>query len=56
MGEDVITVDVNGLLDEKQLLEIEKQVNRYIWSNRPVRVFFPDEEERTDCRTGAKKN
>lgn len=40
MGEDVITVDVNGLLDEKQLLEIEKQVNRYIWSNRPVRVFF----------------
>ena len=55
MGEDVITVDVNGLLDEKQLLEIEKQVNRYIWSNRPVRVFFPDEEERNRLPYRSKK-
>lgn len=55
MGEDVITIDVNGLLDEAQLLEAEKEVNRYIWDNHRVRVFYPDEEEREALPYRSKK-
>ena len=55
MGEDVITIDFNGLLDEVQLLQVEKEVNDYIWENRPARIFFPDAEERKRLPFRSKK-
>lgn len=55
MGEDVITIDFNGLLDEAQLLQIEQEVNNYIWKNRPAQIFFPDEEERKRLPYRSKK-
>ena len=45
MGSDVITVDLSGVLTEKQLREIEEETNHKIWENTAVEVFYPSEEE-----------
>lgn len=45
MGSDVITIDFNGMLDEKQLSEIEAKVNRKIWENTEVEITYPAPEE-----------
>ena len=45
MGSDVITIDFSGVLTWEQLEEIEEKVNRKIWENSPVRIFYPSEEE-----------
>ena len=45
MGSDVITVDFNGVLTEKQLREIEDETNRNIWENTAVEVFYPSRDE-----------
>nr|WP_294525581.1 alanine--tRNA ligase-related protein [uncultured Blautia sp.] len=44
MGSDVITVDFNGMLTEEQIHEIEQQVNKKIWENAAVEIFYPDKE------------
>lgn len=46
MGEDVITIDLSGMLTWEQVLEIEKRVNDYIWMNQQVNIFYPDERQR----------
>ena len=45
MGEKFITIDLNGLIDSKQLSEIEAEVNRYIWQDKLVSAFFASDEE-----------
>jgi alanyl-tRNA synthetase len=45
MGSDVITIDFNGMLDEQQMAEIEEKVNRRIWENAAVEIFYPSAEE-----------
>ena len=45
MGADVITIDLNVLLDEVQLRELEADVNRYIWEDHPISITFPSAEE-----------
>ena len=45
MSSDVITIDFSGVLDEKQLAEIEEKTNRNIWEDNPVEIFYPDKEE-----------
>lgn len=45
MGSDVITVDLNGMLDEAQLAEIESEVNRKVWEDTPVKISYPTAEE-----------
>ena len=45
MSSDVITIDFSGVLDERQLAEIEEKTNRKIWENKPVEIFYPDKEE-----------
>ena len=45
MGERFITIDLNGLIDNRQLYEIEEEVNRYIWQDKPVKAFMASEEE-----------
>lgn len=44
MGSDVITVDFNGSLTEDQIREIEQKVNKKIWENTAVEIFYPDKE------------
>lgn len=45
MGADVITIDLNTLIDEVQLQELEHDVNRYIWEDHPIQIDFPSPEE-----------
>ena len=45
MGADVITIDLNVLLDEVQLRELEWEANRYIWEDHPISITFPTPEE-----------
>lgn len=45
MSSDVITIDFSGVLDERQLAEIEEKTNRNIWEDNPVEIFYPDKEE-----------
>lgn len=40
MSSDVITIDFSGVLDEKQLAEIEEKTNRNIWEDNPVEIFI----------------
>lgn len=46
MGEEVITIDLSGMLTWEQVQEIEKKVNDYIWMNQKVNIFYPDERQR----------
>ncbi len=45
MGQDEVTVDLNGRLDWEQLKEIERKANQVVWENRPVLVSYPGAEE-----------
>ena len=45
MGSDVITVDLNGMLDEAQLAEIEREVNEKVWEDKEVVITYPTAEE-----------
>ena len=46
MGEEIITIDLSGMLTWQQVQEIEKKVNYYIWMNQQVNIFYPDERQR----------
>ena len=42
MGADVITIDYNAEITEKQLEIIEAAANKYIWENHGVSISWPD--------------
>ena len=56
MGEEVITIDLSGMLTEEQVAEIEQKVNDYIWMNQEVNIFYPDERQRKPFHIEVKKN
>lgn len=45
MGADVITIDLNVVIDETQLKELEQAVNRYIWEDHPIVITLPTQSE-----------
>ncbi len=45
MGEEMITVDLNGMITAEELAEIEDKANDYIWKNIAVNIFVPSKEE-----------
>lgn len=45
MGADMITIDFSGILTMQQLQEVEQEVNRRIWENSTVKIWYPDKEE-----------
>lgn len=55
MGEDVITVDVSGVLTWEQAMELENRVNDYIWADKKTIVSFPSDEEREHMSYRSKK-
>ena len=48
MGAEEVTIDFNGLLEWKDLMEIEAEANRLIWENEEVYAGFPPKEELAD--------
>lgn len=55
MGEDLITIDLNGVLTREELEEIEEKVNAYLWTNQKVHIFYPEEHERDQVEYRSKK-
>ena len=45
MGEDLITIDFDGILEEEDLADLERRVNLYLWENHPVQLLFPSPQE-----------
>ena len=45
MGADVITIDLNVVLDEAQLRWLEAQANRYLWEDHPISITYPTPQE-----------
>lgn len=45
MGHEEVTVDFNGPLTWEQLMEAEREANRVIWQDLPVRVTYPSRRE-----------
>lgn len=55
MGADVITIDLNVVLDEEQLRELETAANRYLWDDHPISVTFPSPTELETLEYRSKK-
>ena len=55
MGSDVITIDFNGMLDERQMAEIEAKANARIWENSEVEITYPSQEELKELPYRSKK-
>ena len=45
MGADRTTIDLSGPLTWEQLLDVETEVDRLIWRNDPVRIWYPSPDE-----------
>lgn len=44
LGEKEVTLDFNGSISREELAEIEREANRAVFANLPVRISFPDRE------------
>ncbi len=55
LGTDVVTVDLNTVLDEADLQWLEDRVNRYLWEDHPVAVTYPTPEQLADLEYRSKK-
>ena len=45
MGSDVITIDFDGVIPAEDLASIEAEANGAVWSNLPIRCWYPSPEE-----------
>ena len=55
LTKDNVTLDFNGKFTDEDILEIEKTVNRAVFENFKVNVFFPDEDELKKIQYRSKK-
>lgn len=45
MGQDMVTIDFNGMLTVDQVRELEEEANRLVWDDVPVEAWYPSREE-----------
>ena len=55
LGSQVVTLDFNGELKNDDICKVENLVNKAIWDNLEVRVFFPTEKELKTINYRSKK-
>ena len=55
MGADVITIDLNVVIDEEQLRRLEQAANRYIWEDHPIVITYPTAAELETLEYRSKK-
>ena len=55
MGADVITIDLNVVIDEAQLRQLEQAANRYIWEDHPIVITYPTAAELETLEYRSKK-
>ena len=55
LSEQEVTVDFDGILTETDICKVEDLVNEAIWENRPIRPFFPADDEKGRLSYRSKK-
>ena len=55
MGQDSITIDFNGYIDEEGLRQIERKANEAVYANLETEVFYPDRETLSNLPYRSKK-
>ncbi|MEA4934091.1 MAG: alanine--tRNA ligase-related protein [Lawsonibacter sp.] len=55
MGSDIITIDLNVVLDDEQLRELETEANRYLWEDHSISITFPSPAELETLEYRSKK-
>ncbi|MBQ3135956.1 MAG: alanyl-tRNA editing protein [Clostridia bacterium] len=45
LGSETVTLDFNGVLTKEDMCKVELLVNKAVWANSEVKVFFPSDEE-----------
>ena len=55
MGTGLVTIDLDGPVTWEDLMEIERNTNRIIWENRPVKTWYPSPEELPNVKYRSKK-
>lgn len=55
LGDDEVTMDFDGRLEEEEIRELEEVANRIIRQNLPVTAFFPSAEEQKQLTWRSKK-
>ncbi len=45
LGSEIVTLDFNGVLTKEDVCKVELLVNKAVWDNLEIRVFFPSDEE-----------
>lgn len=56
LGNDVVTIDFDGMLTLEDLLAMEAAANRYIWQDHDVRCWYPSPEELPQVNYRRKKD
>ncbi|MGN1419295.1 MAG: DHHA1 domain-containing protein [Acutalibacteraceae bacterium] len=55
LGKEAVTLDFNGLFTKEEICKVEKLVNRAVWDNKEIRVFYPTPEELETIEYRSKK-
>lgn len=55
LGSETVTLDFNGALNKEDVCKVEKLVNKAVWDNKEIRVFFPSDEEKQTIKYRSKK-
>lgn len=55
LGSETVTLDFNGPLTKDDVCKVEKLVNKAVWANKEIHVFFPTEEEKKEISYRSKK-
>ena len=55
LGSETVTLDFNGPLTKDDVCKVEKLVNKAVWDNKAIHVFFPTEEEKQTITYRSKK-
>ena len=55
LGDDMVTLDLNGVIEEDELLECEKAANEAIAADLPISISYPEKEELAGIEYRSKK-
>lgn len=55
LGKEEVTLDFNGTLEKEDLCKVEQLVNKAVWDNLEIKVFYPTEDELNKINYRSKK-
>ncbi len=54
LGDDIVTFDVNGVMNCNDIEQVERLANEAVFANMPITAFFPEKEELADIQYRSK--